>query len=81
MIASSTSSPSAMISAPSVMRCSGSPIACIIRNTKASTSGTLVATTMPTRQPSERKLTASTIASASRKLRVNSPTACDTTVG
>ena len=47
--------------------------------TIASTSGTEVATTKPARQPSERKLTASTIASASTKERVNSLTALSTT--
>ena len=74
MMASSTSRPSAMMSAPSVMRCRSSPQAYITTNTIASTSGTDSATTMPVRQPSERKLTTSTIASASAKLRRNSET-------
>ncbi len=81
MIASSTSRPSAMISAPSVTRCRSSPSIAIATNTMASTSGTEVATTSPERQPSERKLTASTIASASRNERVNSNTASSTTLG
>ena len=72
MIASSTSRPSAMISAPSVMRCRSMPIRFMTTKTIASTSGTEVATTMPVRQPSDRKLTASTMASASRNERRNS---------
>ena len=70
-----------MISAPSVMRCRSRPRNAIAMNTMASTSGTEVATTMPERQPSETKLTASTIASASRNERVNSNTAASTTLG
>ena len=81
MMASSTSSPSAMISAPSVMRCRSRPHAYITTNTIASTSGTDSATTMPVRQPSERKLTTSTIASASAKLRRNSETEWSTICG
>ena len=81
MIASSTSRPSAMISAPSVTRCRSSPSIVIATNTIASTSGTEVATTRPERQPSETKLTPSTIASASRNERVNSNTAASTTLG
>ena len=50
-------------------------------NTIASTSGTDSATTMPVRQPSDRKLTTSTIASASAKLRRNSETECSTICG
>ncbi len=49
--------------------------------TIASTKGTEVATTTPVRQPSETKLTASTIASASRNERMNSNTAAPTTFG
>ncbi len=69
MIASSTSRPSAMISAPSVMRWRSIPVAYMTTNTIASTSGTDSATTMPVRQPSDRKLTSSTMASASTKVR------------
>ena len=54
MMASSTSSPSAMIRAPSVMRCRSIDIAFITMNTIASTSGTDSATTMPVRQPKRR---------------------------
>ena len=53
MMASSTSRPSAMISAPSVTRCRSSPSIVIATNTIASTSGTEIATTRPERQPSE----------------------------
>ena len=51
MIASSTRSPSAMISAPSVMRLRSIPISDITKKTIASTSGTDSATTMPVLQP------------------------------
>ena len=82
MMASSTSRPSAMISAPSVMRCRSMPTSAFMTmKTIASTSGTDSATTMPVRQPSDRKMTNSTIASASTKERMNSPTACSTTCG
>ena len=81
MMASSTSRPSAMISAPSVMRCRSSDIAFMTMKTIASTSGTDSATTMPVRQPSATKETNSTIASASMKECTNSPTACSTTLG
>ncbi len=72
MIASSTSRPSAMINAPSEMRCRSMPSAYIARKVIARTSGIDSATTMPVRQPSERKLTASTMAIASARLLVNS---------
>jgi len=81
MMASSTSSPSAMISAPRVMRCRSMPIAFMTMKTIASTSGTDSATTTPVRQPRARKETNSTMASASTKERTNSPTACSTTFG
>src|SRR3954452_800201 len=81
MMASSTNSPSAMISAPSVMRCKSSDIVFMMMKTIASTSGTDIATTMPVRQPNATKETNSTIASASMKECVNSPTACSTTFG
>ena len=55
MMASSTNSPSAMINAPSVMRCRSSDIAFMTMKTIASTSGTDSATTMPVRQPSATK--------------------------
>src|ERR1700733_2844226 len=81
MIASSTSRPSAMISAPSVIRCKSSPITVITTNTIASTSGAEVATTSPDSQPSVRNPTPSTMASASRNERVNLNTAASTTLG
>ncbi len=81
MIASSTRRPSAMIKAPSVMRFRSIPSALITSVTTASTSGTEVATTMPVRQPSDRKLTPRTITSASAKERRNSETARSTTAG
>src|SRR5882762_9307873 len=59
MMASSTNSPSAMISAPSVIRCRSSDIAFMTTKTIASTSGTDAATTIPVRQPSATKLTRS----------------------
>ena len=67
MIASSTSRPSAMIRAPSVMRCRSIPSTLITAKVMASTSGTESATTMPVRQPSDRNETRSTMPSASRK--------------
>ena len=70
-----------MISAPSVMRCRSSDIAFMTMKTMPSTSGTDSATTIPVRQPSARKETNSTIASASTKECTNSPTACSTTLG
>jgi len=81
MMASSTRRPSAMISAPSVMRCRSNPIASITMKTIASTSGTDAATTIPVRQPSAMKETNSTMASASTKEWMNSPMACSTTLG
>ena len=74
MIASSTKRPSAIMSAPSVMRCRTRPPAYITRSTIAKTSGTDSATTIPVRQPSERKLTASTMTSASANVSTNSDT-------
>src|ERR1700748_256370 len=81
MMASSTKRPSAMVSAPSEMRCRSSDIAFITMNTIDSTSGTDSATTMPVRQPSARNETNSTITSASIKECTNSLTACSTTLG
>ncbi len=51
MIASSTSRPSAMMSAPSEMRCSATPKISMKRKVTASTSGIDSATTMPGAQP------------------------------
>ena len=57
------------------MRCRSMPITAMTMNTIAITRGTDSATTMPVRQPSDRKLTNSTIPSASAKERRNSLTA------
>ena len=81
MIASSTSSPSAMISAPRVMRLRSIPISDITKKTIASTSGTDSATTMPVRSPSDRNETSSTIPSASANDLTNSWIECSTTTG
>ena len=70
-----------MMRAPSVMRCRSMPMALMTTKTMAKTSGTDSATTMPVRQPSDRKLTTRTMISASAKERVNSPMACWTTAG
>ncbi len=70
-----------MISAPSEMRCSEMPASFMSTKVIASTSGMATATTIPGRQPSARKLTASTMAIASIRLLVNSPTASCTTWG
>src|SRR5262249_46806219 len=74
MIASSTSNPSAMMRAPSVMRWRSRPVAYITSSTIASTTGTDSAPTMPVRQPSDRKLTTSTMTSASANVSTNSET-------
>ena len=75
MIASSTSSPSARINEPSVMRSKSLPVADIRMNTAASVSGTAAATTMPTRHPMLRKQTSITTPSATKNLTMNSSTA------
>ncbi|MNM91019.1 hypothetical protein D3C81_1033050 [compost metagenome] len=83
MIASSTSSPSATISAPSEILCRPMPKMFMNRNVTASTSGMVSATTSPGRtsirsglvcSPSAMKLTASTITTASISTCTNSPT-------
>src|SRR3984893_4675328 len=81
MMASSTRSPSATMSAPSVMRCRSMPAAYMMVSTIASTSGTDSATTMPARQPSDRKLTRRTMPSASTKVSTNSETERSTMLG
>ena len=53
----------------------------ITSSTIASTRGTDSATTMPVRQPSERKLTTSTMTSASANVRTNSETESSTMWG
>ena len=74
MIASSTSRPSASTSAPSEILCRSMPKYFIAANVIASTSGIDSATTRPVRKPSEKKLTASTIATAIASVSTNSPT-------
>ena len=84
MIASSTSRPSAMISAPSEILCRPMSKMFMNRNVTASTSGIVKPTTRPGHtsmrsfglvcRPSERKLTASTITTASISTCTNSPT-------
>ncbi len=73
MIASSTSRPSARMSAPSEILCRPTPSRYIDRNVAASTSGIDSATTRPLRAPRLKKLTSSTMATASATDRVNSP--------
>ena len=70
-----------MISAPVEMRCRSMPKNRIARNVAASTSGMVSATTSPVRAPSDRKDTTSTIATASSRERMNSPTEFFTTAG
>ena len=66
IMASSTRSPSAMMSAPSEMRCRLMPIASMATKTMASTSGMDSATTSPALKPRLRKLTTSTMPIASK---------------
>ena len=70
-----------MINAPSEMRCRSMPKIFMNKNVTASTSGMHSATTTPVRKPSEIKLTSSTIATASIRVRMNSRTERLTTVG
>ncbi|MNL68954.1 hypothetical protein D3C87_1937560 [compost metagenome] len=75
MMASSTSSPSARINEPRVIRSKFFPVAAITTNTTANVNGTAAATTTPTRQPMLRKQTSITTSSATKNLTINSPTA------
>ena len=81
IIASSTRRPSAMMRAPSEMRCNEMPVYCMTTKVMASTSGIDSATTNPARMPRLRKLTTSTIATASNRALVKPPTASSTTMG
>ena len=81
MIASSTSSPSASTSAPSEILCRPTPNHSMTTKVIASTSGIDTATTSPVRKPSEKKLTSSTIATASASTLTNSPTDSSTARG
>ncbi|MNV74066.1 hypothetical protein D3C71_1672560 [compost metagenome] len=75
MMASSTSSPRARMSEPSVMRSKFLPVAAMMTKTAASVRGTAAATTMPTRQPMLMKQTSITTSSATKNLTMNSSTA------
>ena len=81
IIASSTSRPSAMTRAPVEMRCRSMPNQAISTKVPASTSGIVSATTAPARSPRLRKLTASTIATASASTFMKRPTALRTMRG
>ncbi len=81
MMASSTSRPSEMIKAPSEMRCRSMPESFIIRKVTASTRGMDNATTRPVRKPRLKKLTASTMTTASSSVCMNSSTERFTTSG
>jgi hypothetical protein len=72
MMASSTSRPNEMISAPSVMRSSARSVINMMTNTMARVSGTAAATTIPTRQPKLMRLTIITTLSATKNLSMNS---------
>ena len=75
VMASSTSRASAMISAPSEMRCRSMPTNSMTGNTIASVSGIDSATTAPARTPRLTKLTAMMIAIACHSEVMNSPIA------
>ncbi|SXE52611.1 Uncharacterised protein [Klebsiella variicola] len=79
IMASSTSSPRAMISAPSEMRCRPMPHSSITVKVMASTSGMAAATTRPARRPSDTNDTASTMTTASASTRTKPLTAWLTT--
>ena len=81
MMASSTSRPSAMISAPSEMRWKSMPSSIMPTKVIASTSGTESATMMPVRKPRLRNDTTSTMPSASASDWLNSCTDSSTTSG
>ena len=70
-----------MISAPSEIRCRVMPIASSTTKVIASTSGIASDTTKPARTPSETKLTASTISTASTRARMKWSTLSFTTCG
>ena len=79
IIASSTRSPSAIMSAPREMRCKPIPASIMPTNVIASTRGIAAATTSPARIPSEIKETARTIRTASISTRTKPLTASLTT--
>ena len=63
------------------MRCSEMPENCMTTKVMASTSGIDSETTSPARTPRLKKLTASTITTASNRALVKPPTASSTTTG
>ena len=75
IMASSTSRPSAMISAPNVIRSRLIPAIFIIRKVRPSVTGMAMPTTSPARKPIARMLTAITTAIATRNLIWNRLTA------
>ena len=81
IIASSTRRPNAMMRAPSEMRCSVIPIMSSSTKVIARTSGIAIVTTSPALSPSETKLTARTIATASTRARMKWFTNSSTTLG
>ena len=81
VMASSTSSASAMISAPSEMRCRSMFARSISANTSASVSGMVSATTVPARTPSAMKPIARMIAMACQSEVVKSEMASSTVTG
>ncbi len=70
-----------MMSAPSDTLCRSMPAWYMKRNVTAKVSGIDSATMRPVRRPSDRKLTSSTMATASARVRVNSRTERFTAVG
>ena len=81
IIASSTKSPSAIISEPSDTLCKSIPSAYMKQNVPANTSGIQPATTSPVRTPKLAKLTPKTITIANRSVSTNSPIDSSTTCG
>ena len=81
MMASSTSKPSAIISAPREMRCRLIPMRHMMKKVMLSTSGTDNATTTPVRRPNANRLTPKTMPSANTKWLKNSFTERSTKVG
>ena len=81
VIASSTSNPRAMISAPSEMRCRSIAVISMTGNTMASVSGIESAMTAPARTPRLTKLTAMMMAMACQSDVVKSRIAWSTTKG
>ncbi len=81
VMALSTSSDSAMINAPSEMRCRSMSAICMIGNTTASVSGNDSATIRPARPPRARKLITRMMAIACHSDSMNSLMAVSTTSG